>query len=282
MATAIQVVLQCHQPQTAGGSGCTAVPFRRAFFPRFSKTSTRYPRLVCNAASAAGGAQFGGDDNPYEVLGVNPVEGFDTMRKTYARRCKDAERRGDEAALAKLEKAYDKIMMSQLSNRKKGLTFGSFQVSKDIKFADKQPIVPWGPRFSRSSLKDMRINMAISAAFIGLIAIKKLAEWVPMQFLSVVFTYRIFEKLKSSEPDVSPFNEEFEEEGRGLRMGKRILRSLGLVFGCIAVVSLSYTGILNVIEFIGQAIPSFLYNNQELFVSTSTSVALFFLASYYR
>lgn len=32
--------------------------------------------------------------------------------------------------------------------------------------------------------------------------------------------------------------EEFEEEGRGLRMGKRILRSLGLVFGCIAVVSL--------------------------------------------
>lgn len=92
MATAIQVVLQCHQPQTAGGSGCTAVPFRRAFFPRsdslefrqsrmllhceisffcrFSKTSTRYPRLVCNAASAAGGAQFGGDDNPYEVCGV--------------------------------------------------------------------------------------------------------------------------------------------------------------------------------------------------------------------
>lgn len=28
-----------------------------------------------------------------------------------------------------LEKAYDKVMMAQLSNRKKGVTFGSFQVN---------------------------------------------------------------------------------------------------------------------------------------------------------
>lgn len=27
-----------------------------------------------------------------------------------------------------LEKAYDKVMMAQLSNRKKGVTFGSFKV----------------------------------------------------------------------------------------------------------------------------------------------------------
>lgn len=68
-------------------------------------------------------------------------------------------------------------MYAQLMNRKKGVTFGSFkvcivssflsyicclelyelsfsvlgeffiiQVSKDIKYADKQPIIPWGPR----------------------------------------------------------------------------------------------------------------------------------------
>ena len=28
-----------------------------------------------------------------------------------------------------------------------------FQVSKDIKYADKQPIVPWGPRFVFASKK---------------------------------------------------------------------------------------------------------------------------------
>lgn len=28
-----------------------------------------------------------------------------------------------------LEKAYDKVMMAQLTNRKKGMTFGSFKVN---------------------------------------------------------------------------------------------------------------------------------------------------------
>lgn len=34
--------------------------------------------------------------------------------------------------------------------------------------------------------------------------------------------------------------EDGEEAGRGLQMGKRLLRSLALVFGCIAVASLVY------------------------------------------
>lgn len=33
--------------------------------------------------------------------------------------------------------------------------------------------------------------------------IKRNAEWKPLQFLTIVFMYRIFEKLKSSEPPVS-------------------------------------------------------------------------------
>lgn len=34
--------------------------------------------------------------------------------------------------------------------------------------------------------------------------------------------------------------EDGEEVGKGLQMGKRLLRALGLVFGCIAVASLVY------------------------------------------
>ena len=33
-----------------------------------------------------------------------------------------------EMFILQLEKAYDKLMMAQLTNRKKGLTFGSFKV----------------------------------------------------------------------------------------------------------------------------------------------------------
>ncbi|XP_020095000.1 uncharacterized protein LOC109714714 isoform X1 [Ananas comosus] len=251
---------------------------------RISSVRTRrLYRLVCMATSAAGSPHTGSDENPYEVLGVSPIAGFDMMKAAYTRRRKDAERRGDEEYAAKLERAYDKIMMMQLHNRKKGVTFGSFQVSKDIKYADKQPIVPWGPRYSKSSLKDMRINMAISAVFTVWIFIKRSAEWKPLQFLAFAFFYRIFEKLKSFEPATSPtLNEYGEDEGRGLRMGKRLLRSLALVFGCIAVSSLGYTGILNLIEFLGLYIPLFLYNNQELIVTTATSILLYIMASYYR
>ncbi|KAK7382383.1 hypothetical protein VNO80_01234 [Phaseolus coccineus] len=65
-----------------------------------------------------------------------------------------------------LEKAYDKLMMAQLTNRKKGITFGSCKVSKEIKYADKQPILPWGPRFTKSNQNDTRINLAISIVFL--------------------------------------------------------------------------------------------------------------------
>ncbi|KNA19877.1 hypothetical protein SOVF_057390, partial [Spinacia oleracea] len=217
------------------------------------------------------------------VLGVSPVEGFDMIKAAYTKKRKDAERRGDEATAALLERAYDKIMMAQLTKRKKGETFGSFKVSKDIKYADKQPVVPWGPRFSKSEVKDICINVAISAVFIAWIFIKQTAEWKPIQFLGFVFVYRIFEKLKAFEPPVSPtFTEDGEDDGRGLRMGKRLLRSLCLVFGCIGLASLAFTGVLNLIEYSGNYIPAALYNSQELIVTSASAVILFILASYYR
>ncbi|KAL6976999.1 Protein CHLOROPLAST J-LIKE DOMAIN 1, chloroplastic [Sarracenia purpurea var. burkii] len=282
MALAISNVPQCPNSQFSRtnrflrGSGSS--------FPssvvRFRRTSPLDKRMVCAASSAAGSSSSNSDLNPYQVLGVNPIEGFEVIKAAYTRKRKDAERRGDEATAAELEKAYDKVMMAQLTNRKKGVTFGSFKVSKDIKYADNQPIVPWGPRFTKSSGKDMRINLAISAVFTAWILIKRNAEWKPLQFLAFAFVYRVFEKLKAFEPPTSPTF--VEDEGRALRMGKRLLRSLALVFGCIAVSSLGFTGILNLIEFVGSYIPAFLYNNQELFITGSTAVMLYIMASYYR
>ncbi|MBA0687649.1 hypothetical protein Goari_015163, partial [Gossypium aridum] len=207
-------------------------------FPRrFSFPKNRI--VICAASSAAGSSNPDSDLNPYEVLGVSPVEGFEKVKQVYTRKRKEADKRGDEATAALLEKAYDKLMMAQLMNRKKGVTYGSFKVSKDVKYADKQPIVSWGPRFSKSTVQDTRINMAISAVFTAWIVIKRNAEYKPLQFLAFAFVYRIFEKLKAFEPPVSPtFTEEGEDDGRGLRMGKRLLRSLALVFGCIALSSL--------------------------------------------
>ncbi|KAJ7978179.1 Chloroplast J-like domain 1 [Quillaja saponaria] len=284
MALAISDTLHCPKLQTFHQNFRPTLSNSPFSFVRFSRT-TRWTcsRVICVAASAAGSSNSGSDINPYEVLGVSPIEGFDMIKAAYTKKRKEAERNGDEATAARLERAYDKVMMAQLTSRKKGVTFGSFKVSKDIKYADKQPIVPWGPRFSKSSEKDMRINLAISAAFTAWIIIKRSAEYKPLQFLAFAFVYRLFEKLKSFEPPESPsFTEDGEDTGRGMRLGKRLLRALALVFGCIAVSSVAYTGILNLIEFAGSYIPAFLYNNQELIITTSTSVILYVMASYYR
>ncbi|KAJ9180045.1 hypothetical protein P3X46_008338 [Hevea brasiliensis] len=285
MALAISNVFNCPKRQFAQRN-FNLKRSRSILAPPSVRFSRRFPenrRVICTAASAAGSSSPDSDLNPYEVLGVSPIEGFDMVKAAYTKKRKEAERIGDEATAALLEKAYDKLMMSQLTNRKKGMAYGSFKVSKDIKYADKQPIVPWGPRFAKSSVQDMRINLAISAAFIAWILIKRNADYKPLQFLAFAFVYRIFEKLKAFEPPVSPtYTEDGEDDGRALRMGKRLLRSLALVFGCIAFASLAYTGILNLIEFLGSYIPVFLYNNQELLVTTSSAVMLYILGSYYR
>ncbi|KAJ6762973.1 CHLOROPLAST J-LIKE DOMAIN 1 [Salix purpurea] len=262
MALAVSNVLNCPKRQVSQWNYTlkSSVLKSPPSFVRFPRVERQHKCFICASASAAGGSN---DLNPYEVLGVNPIEGFDMVKAAYAKKRKEAQIEGDEVAAAQLEKAYDKLMMAQLSNRKKGVTYGSFKVSKDIKYADKQPIVPWGPRFSKSSENDMRINLAISAAFTAWILIKRSAEYKPLQFLAFAFVYRIFEKLKAFEPPVSPT---YTEE----------------VFGSMAFASLAYTGILNLIEMTGSYIPVFLYNNQELLITTATSVILYILASYYR
>ncbi|ESW21610.1 hypothetical protein PHAVU_005G084700 [Phaseolus vulgaris] len=63
---------------------------------KFAQTTTWSDRkIICVAASATGSFNSDGDFNPYEVLGVSPIEKFD---------------------------------MVKAANREKGVTFGSFKV----------------------------------------------------------------------------------------------------------------------------------------------------------
>ncbi|WVZ59317.1 hypothetical protein U9M48_009474 [Paspalum notatum var. saurae] len=314
------------------------------------------------AASAAGSPQFGAgeNENPYEILGISPLDEFIQVKVAYKRRRNDVESCCDREYLVKLDRAYDAVMMDQLLKRKKGEAYESIQVSKDIRYADYQPIVPWGPRYSRSTLKDLRINMAISAAFkwifkqidkirhsflwkgeepenncgghclvnwpvvthplnmggLGIADLERFAralrlqwmwfqwkneerawvgldipcskddrdlfyastvvtimcistlghaDWKPLQFLCFAYFYRILEKLKTTEPAITPiYNEYGAVEGQGIHMAKRVLRSVGLVLGSILAVSLGYTGLVIFSQFLGQYIPSVVYNFQYL------------------
>ncbi|CAL9045323.1 unnamed protein product [Musa banksii] len=88
--------------------------------------------------------------------------------------------------LFQLEKAYDRIMVSQLQNRK-GLTFG---VSKDIKYADKQPIVSWGPRYLFELCIEMGLCFLIIAIwFISVSKDIKYADKQPIWFLPYIIYF---------------------------------------------------------------------------------------------
>jgi hypothetical protein len=129
-------------------------------------------------------------------------------------------------------------MMTQLSNRKQGLTFGSFEVSKEIKYADKRSWFPWGPKVAQLGQKEVLINLAISAFFSIWMVSAGEAEWKPLQFLIFSYMFRIFNKLKEYEPASSSISSEDEDGSRRTKSGKRLLRTLGLVFGCVGLASL--------------------------------------------
>ncbi|KAH7441190.1 hypothetical protein KP509_03G028400 [Ceratopteris richardii] len=217
-------------------------------------------QIRCSSASFSEGSQTAEpDENPYKVLGINPFESFEKVKAAYSKKQKDAEKRGDEAALSR--------------------------VSKDIKYADKQPIVPWGPRYAPSSKRDILINLAISSVFGLWIICTQSADWKPFQFLIFGYMWRVFDKLQhyeKAEPSLPSEDDDGGEVRSSTKGGKRLLRTLGLVFSSVAVCSLAYTGLLNGIELLGQYIPRFLINSQELIVTVATSVMLFFVGSYYR
>lgn len=131
MALTISNILHCPKFNNNNNS---SNHFRSQFstslrFPK--KTSWINPIIISaySSASAAGSTNPNDDFNPYEILGVSPIEKFDTIKAAYTKKRKEAEIKGDEQTASRLEKAYDKVMMAQLSNRKKGVTFGSFKVN---------------------------------------------------------------------------------------------------------------------------------------------------------
>ncbi|KAG6547381.1 hypothetical protein Mapa_010829 [Marchantia paleacea] len=282
--------LSCGQASLAvhGGGLRTSQPGFSSLhcnFRREGRIASRRLSVSCSAAGASSaGSQPEEDESPYQVLGVTPFEKFDAIKAVYTRRHRDAERRGDEASMARFEKAYDKLLMAQLSNRKKGRTFGDFEVSKEIKYADKRVLFPWGPKIAKSPKNDVLINLGGSACIALWIIITQVAEWKPLQFLIFGYAFRLFLKLKEYEPPTSVWSEEDEDADskRRQKNGKRLLRTLALVFSCVAIASLAFTGILNAYELAGAFIPRELMNSQELFVTVVSSVLLFFTGSFLR
>ncbi|CAI5472273.1 unnamed protein product [Closterium sp. Yama58-4] len=211
-------------------------------------------RITCNAASP--GAQPAED--PYQVLGVRPLDSFDAIKMAHRKKLRDAEGKGDEAEIERIDRAYDAIMMRQLTMRKQGVTFGSLEVSKDIKFADQTDFLPWRPRYEKADNKSILINAAVSAVMAVWMVGAQSTDWKILQFLLSFYIFQLFMKL-------DPFYPQNTEEGekRWQRNGRRLTRAMGLVFGVIALASLVHTLVIKAYSLAGMYVPRALYTFQE-------------------
>ncbi|CAI5458099.1 unnamed protein product [Closterium sp. Yama58-4] len=231
---------------------------------RSSVSGSNRLRITCNAASP--GAQPAED--PYQVLGVRPLDSFDAIKMAHRKKLRDAEGKGDEAEIERIDRAYDAIMMRQLTMRKKGVTFGSLEVSKDIKFADQTNFLPWLPRYEKAENKSILINAAVSAVMAVWMVGAQSTDWKILQFLLSFYIFQLFMKL-------DPFYPQNTEEGekRWQRNGRRLTRAMGLVFGVIALASLVHTLVIKAYSLAGMYVPRALYTFQETFITLFTSVS---------
>ncbi|CAI7856180.1 unnamed protein product [Closterium sp. NIES-53] len=229
---------------------------------RSSVSGSNRLRITCNAASP--GAQPAED--PYQVLGVRPLDSFDAIKVAHRKKLRDAEGKGDEAEIERIDRAYDAIMMRQLTMRKKGVTYGSLEVSKDIKFADQTEFLPWLPRYEKADNKGILINAAVSAVMAVWMLGAQSTDWKILQFLLSFYIFQLFMKL-------DPFYPQNTEEGekRWQRNGRRLTRALSLVFGVIALASLVHTLLIKAYSLAGMYVPRALYTFQETFITLFTS-----------
>ncbi len=77
--------------------------------------------------------------DPYAVLGVPRDADSNAINRAYSQKKYAA--RGNDAAVQAIEAAHSALMMSALSARMSGKG-----VSRDVRFADNEPLFPWRPK----------------------------------------------------------------------------------------------------------------------------------------
>lgn len=202
----------------------------------------RYPvqrRLAVRVRNSAAGYPSGTPDDPYKILGVPMDADSNAIARAY--RVKKYEARGNDKLSQKIENAHDKLMMSALSARLKG----GGAVSKDILYADREPLFPWRPKRWDAT---PRIIMIFGAICLVLTAYgfqsPSISKVVGCLLLGVVGNVMKQNAINPPPKDASMATE--EERGRAGRNFVRggllaVLATMGGVLLCTAPEYLSQT-----------------------------------------
>ena len=224
------------------------------------------------AAAAAGGAGgLGGD--PYALLGVKPGDSDDEVRAAVRRKLSKA--KGDDQLEAKINDAYDKILLSAFNSRLSGQT----SVKKEIKYADRGWNIPWKPRKEPASEMDVKINALVSVALAGTTVMRLMSGLEPSVVATMFFIFRLYRKLDPY------YTVESEFEDDAPQKTAKLLRAIGVVFGFLAVGicagGLAYTCVNVFTQMTGMQVPMWTMTRPTMFVNLG-SIAAAFATTFYR
>ncbi|KAK3263431.1 hypothetical protein CYMTET_27759 [Cymbomonas tetramitiformis] len=250
------------------------------FATRYTNQRRNNTAITCADAAAAGAPA---PDDPYQILGVNPIMGSDKIMGAYNRKLKKMTAEGaSEEELAVIEGAYNSILMKQLTARKAGQSYGGLGVSDSLKFADKlswYQQIPWRPKKSISEKRDIGINGIVLSVLLAWALLSPVPGVQPMTFGSLAFFFRLFQKLHKLNP--SPANREDPQKKKqdNAKFGRAVCLTMGALFAAvILVVWIPIT----VAEVFKLKIPGILLTAQSTFVNVSTLFSMFLMSSLFR
>ena len=212
---------------------------------------------------------------PTQVLGLSPGADPDAVNRAYNRLKR--ERRGDDAAIARLEAAHGTLVMAQLTARVRG---GAAAADPSVRFADRGTFFPWRPRRADADRNTILYAGAIQAALAASAFLSPTAGTQPVVSSAVVGTIANILKLNKIFPPSSSEDASPAARSRGAKnVGRAMLLSVMATFvGCFLVFTLPDA----VAGVVGLTLPPAFYEGEKLLLAVGSAAANWAMTAFYR
>jgi hypothetical protein len=208
-------------------------------------------------------------------LGLKPDADSNAIQKAYKKKVSDL--KGNEPALAAVEAAHSRIVMSQLTSR----LSGQVSIDKNVAFADKGQLFPYRPRFFQAD-RDIMLYSGIIQCLMLMwgVSSPSTAQTTPVIWSASLAA--IANVIKQNRIDPPP-PKGYEGDDKKNTGGKNLFRGFLLAFaatfgGCF----LFYTLPDLVASIFKVNMPYWFYSGQTMFLCIGASVVNWIMTAFYR
>eukprot|EP00793_Prasinoderma_coloniale_P003194 PRCOL_00005829-RA len=187
----------------------------------------------------------------------------------------NAQRAGDSAKAAKIQAAFDSIMMAGLSTRVANL--GKKAPQPEVFYADRTPLFPWRPRVEVETTNNIITNTGIFGILAAWACTSAVCDYNPLVFGTVAALFRLTQKLTAFSPSPK------DPEKKKIADRMRLLRVLALTFGGVALATTCVVAIPDLwAKATGGAIPIFTLRYREPLINAGSLALMWITTNFLR